>query len=101
MKAQSPRDLSIYGNSAGSHPKYTGRQNKKLKVKRRRGCQGNSKVQRWVKGLELPGPIVMETAVGNVVMETTARTPTKGASELFLDPLLIAGGSPMGEGPGS
>ena len=100
MKAQSPRDLSIYGNSAGSHPKYTGRQNKNLKVKRR-GCQGSPKVQRWVKGLELPGPVVMETAVGSVVMETTARTPTKGASELFLDPLVIVGGSPMGEGPGS
>lgn len=98
MEAQSPWDLSIYGNYVGSHPKYTGKQNKNLKVKRRRGCQGNSKVQRWVKGSGLQGPIVMETAVGSVVMETTARTPTNGASELFLDPLVIVGGSLMGEG---
>lgn len=51
-----------------------------------------------MKGSGLQGPIVMETAVGSVVMETTARTPTKGASELFLDPLVIVGGSLMGEG---
>lgn len=97
-----PLDLSIHGNSVCSHLKYTRRQNKNLKVKQRgRGCKGNPKVPRWVKVLGLHGRVVMETAAGSVVMETTARTPTKVASKLFLDPLVIIGGSLLGEGTGS
>ena len=45
--------------------------------------KGNPTVQRWVEEWGLLGQVVMETAVGSAVMETTARTPTKDASKLF------------------
>lgn len=95
MGAQSPRDLlcvQYLWKLCGFSFKNTGRQNKNPKVKRReRGWEDNPQpeVQRWVEGLGLHGCVAMETTVPFVVMETTARTPIKGASKLFLDPLAI------------